>query len=153
MPFQKGNKLRERWTQYKVDGCAVSPLRLKQLFQNKKMDAKTRGIPFLLSFDEWLAIWTASGKLAEAGARSGQYVMARFADQGSYAVGNVKIVTCNENNSEKHMSPEGRRSVSRARASQTGKTFSLERRAKIAAALKTYYQGATLRRDARGRFE
>jgi hypothetical protein len=66
-------------------------------YYNHKMDAGRRGISFLLSFEQWLEIWVASGRLAERGPRKGQYVMARFGDKGPYVVGNVKIIQVEEN--------------------------------------------------------
>jgi hypothetical protein len=62
--------------------------------------AARRGIPFLLTYSEWLRIWIDSGHLDERGPYRGQYVMARFGDKGPYAVGNVKIVTVEANVSE-----------------------------------------------------
>jgi hypothetical protein len=63
------------------------------LFNRQKMNAAHRGIEFLLTFEEWMRVWT--GKLPSRG-RSG-YVMARIGDSGPYAVGNVKIITTQEN--------------------------------------------------------
>jgi hypothetical protein len=71
-------------------------------YEKRRQDAKTRGIPFLLTFEEWWSVWDESGKFAERGQHTGQYVMARHGDLGPYAVGNVRIITCNENVSEQH---------------------------------------------------
>jgi len=60
--------------------------------QQRGMSNK-RKIPFLLSFDQWLKIWTDSGHLHERGRKSGQYVMARKGDKGPYSIDNVEIVT------------------------------------------------------------
>ena len=72
-----------------------SPAYLKQRHQ-----AKRRGIGFLLTFEEWWAIWQASGRWEQRGIRRGQYCMARFGDEGPYAVGNVWISTVEENSSD-----------------------------------------------------
>ena len=69
----------------------------KKGYINHKSHAKRRGIPFLLTFEEWWAVWEQSGKWEQRGFRKGQYVMARFADQGAYEVGNVRICTVSEN--------------------------------------------------------
>ena len=69
-------------------------------YTNHKNHARRRGIPFLLTFEEWCDIWYDSGKFAERGHSKGQYVMARFGDKGPYAVGNVQIITCSENMAE-----------------------------------------------------
>ncbi len=71
-------------------------------YEKRRQDAKRRGIPFLLTFDEWWSIWDASGKWDQRGQHTGQYMMARLGDVGPYAVGNVRIITCNENVSEQH---------------------------------------------------
>jgi hypothetical protein len=73
---------------------------LKGRFAGQKWEAKRRKIPFLLTWDEWITIWLASGHLFERGPHSNEYVMARFGDKGPYAVGNVKIITAAQNLSE-----------------------------------------------------
>lgn len=70
---------------------------LKQSWYFQKARAAKRGIEFLLTFEEWLKIWTASGHLHERGKFKHQYCMARHGDCGPYAVGNVSIVTMEEN--------------------------------------------------------
>jgi hypothetical protein len=72
----------------------------RKQFHSHKGGAKHRGIPFLLTYAEWLAIWEQSGHLHERGNRKGQYCMARYGDQGAYEVGNVRIVTNAENQVE-----------------------------------------------------
>jgi hypothetical protein len=68
-----------------------------RMFNNAKSSAKQRGIPFLLSYGEWLAVWQESGHLQERGRESGKYVMARNGDAGAYEVGNVSIITGAQN--------------------------------------------------------
>lgn len=53
-----------------------------------------------MTFEEWLGLWEASGHFHERGSRPDQYCMARNGDQGGYEVGNVRIVTCAENQAE-----------------------------------------------------
>jgi hypothetical protein len=69
-------------------------------FKEHKYRADRRGIPFLLTYDEWLKIWEDSGHLHERGNRHGQYVMARYGDAGPYSIGNVRIITAAENRRE-----------------------------------------------------
>ena len=69
----------------------------KRAYRGQRKSAKQRGIPFLLSFEEWCEIWIASGKFGKRGCKRDQYVMARYEDKGPYAKGNVKIVTSSEN--------------------------------------------------------
>src|SRR5258706_316159 len=62
-----------------------------------------RRIPMLLTFDEWFGYWLASGHMEEYGRCRGQYVMARRGDRGPYDVGNVSVVTAEENVREAHL--------------------------------------------------
>lgn len=70
---------------------------LKKRFREQRHSSEQRGIAFLLTFDEWITVWTESGHLHERGKAPGQYVMARYGDCGPYAVGNVKIITMKAN--------------------------------------------------------
>jgi hypothetical protein len=78
---------------------------LNQKWRNKyrlhKATAALRGIDFLLTFKQWFEIWESSGHMHERGRRKGEYVMARKGDRGAYALGNIKIITQDENSSEK----------------------------------------------------
>ena len=73
---------------------------MERQYAMQKARAKQRGIPFLLTYDEWLAIWKASGHLHERGRGREKWVMARLGDAGSYSVNNVKIIPFAENSSE-----------------------------------------------------
>lgn len=53
-----------------------------------------------MTFEEWLQIWSESGKLHLRGNGRGRYCMARKDDLGDYAVGNVEIKACEENSRE-----------------------------------------------------
>ena len=68
-------------------------------FQKQLQHSKERGIEWKLTFAEWWALWRESGKWSERGRGSG-HVMARYGDTGPYAVGNVKIISAKENQSE-----------------------------------------------------
>jgi hypothetical protein len=111
--WKKNNKDRDnerRRTSYATDPTKVRDAayawreRNPELFAYMKhrQDAKERGVPFLITFDEWWDVWHASGKWPMRGLRKGQYVMARFGDKGGYEVGNVRICTSSENVSERH---------------------------------------------------
>jgi hypothetical protein len=67
------------------------------IFRAQKNQARRRGIGFLLSFKEWQSIWKKSGHAHERGRRLSQYCMARFGDKGAYAIGNVRIITHEQN--------------------------------------------------------
>ena len=73
-------------------------LEWKQKYDQHKYRAERRGIPFELTFKQWLKIWRESGHLHERGHRQGQYVMARFFGGGSYKIGNVRIIPAEDNN-------------------------------------------------------
>jgi hypothetical protein len=69
-------------------------------FTQHKVRAARRGVAFLLSFEEWIKIWKDSGHWHERGPGAGRYCMARYGDEGAYAVGNVHICTNEENTDE-----------------------------------------------------
>lgn len=96
-----------RWREKHPDG--VGPLaRERRRYAVQKGDAKRRRIAFLLTFDEWLKIWTESGHLGESGSFAGQYCMARRGDRGAYEIGNVRICTVEENHREMQHEPYAR---------------------------------------------
>ena len=57
-----------------------------------RQNARARGIPFRLTFEQWWRIWQRSGKwkqrgkIDERGKRGRGYCMARPGDQGAYEV-------------------------------------------------------------------
>jgi hypothetical protein len=59
-----------------------------------KSSAKQRGIPFLLTFEQWWQIWQESGHWEK---RGHPYMMTRLRDEGPYAVENVRIATGAQN--------------------------------------------------------
>lgn len=64
---------------------------LRGAYSKHKENAKRRGVGFLLTFEEWSAVWKDSGRLRWRGHRPGCYVMCRTGDEGPYALGNVYI--------------------------------------------------------------
>lgn len=76
----------------------LSPI--NQKYNDHKDSAKRRGIPFLLTFDEWYQTWLDSGHWDERGCGKGKYCMARPGDIGAYTIGNVKIIKIEENSVE-----------------------------------------------------
>lgn len=127
---------------------------LKGKFDAQRGNAERRGIPFLLTFDQWLTIWMESGRLTERGRGAEKYCMSRVSDCGSYEVGNVFIQTGRTNVSDgnigKSMSQETREKISKAHAGTShpwsaGKNnpmHRLEVKAKISAAIggKNHYK-------------
>lgn len=92
------------WNHLKrITGLPVREIiRLREAYRVHKAGAKSRGIEFLLSYEDWLFVWVRSGKLRRRGNKSNQYVMARRGDAGPYSVDNVNIITQHENNSAGH---------------------------------------------------
>lgn len=61
---------------------------------------KVRGIEFDFTYEEWLAWWKRNlgpDWFNLRGRHSGQYVMARYRDEGPYAPWNVKCITMRQN--------------------------------------------------------
>jgi hypothetical protein len=97
----------------------------KPKFYAHRSLAKGRGIPFLMTFEQWLQIWESSDHLHERGRRRGQYVMARYGDRGAYEVGNVRTITVEENGAEME---------------HPGREPSAETRARIGTAMKSAHE-------------
>lgn len=106
--------------------------KLKKHFSDQRTAAARRCIPFLLSFQEWLQIWTDSGHLVERGRGIGRYCMARFGDAGAYRVGNVRIIRNEENRAEQIVSDDTR---AKMRKAKLGTVQSETTKARRAAAL------------------
>lgn len=75
---------------------------LRRRYIEHKNNARGRGIVFLLTFEQWQAIWLESGRWQMRGSRKGQYVMARPGDRGAYEIGNVIICPAEENRAERN---------------------------------------------------
>jgi hypothetical protein len=87
-------------------GLSAEERLLWRWFQKHRIRSLDRGIEFLLTFEEWLKIWTDSGHLYERGQGKEKYCMARYKDKGPYAVGNVRICKNRENQEELLANPE-----------------------------------------------
>ena len=89
-----------------------------KVYKAQKSNAKTRGVNFLLTFEQWLAIWTESGKLDRRGRGADKFCMCRNGDIGPYEVGNVFIGTGREKvragNLGKEMTQEVRDKISKS---------------------------------------
>lgn len=72
-------------------------------FAQHKKNAKARGVPFEMTYDEWLDVWIASGHFDERHNKTAEgFVMARNGDRGAYADGNVSIVPLRINTAERN---------------------------------------------------
>jgi hypothetical protein len=72
----------------------------RDAYRTQRHNARNRGIPFLLTFEQWLTIWQDSGKLAQRGRGVGKFCMSRRGDAGAYEVGNVFIQAHTANSRE-----------------------------------------------------
>ncbi len=92
--------------------------KLKRAFIDQRGNAAKRQIDFLMSYSEWLDVWTQSGKLSKRGSRKGCYVMSRYNDVGPYKVGNVFIQLHANNIKDAHLgatrTAEQRKNISQA---------------------------------------
>jgi hypothetical protein len=73
---------------------------MKEAYHQQKSSAKKRGIEFYFTYQEWCDWWERQlgpdwWKLR--GCKRGQFVMARYGDEGPYQWGNVEAVTAEEN--------------------------------------------------------
>jgi hypothetical protein len=66
-------------------------------FTRQRAAAKQRGIPFAMTYEQWLGIWRDSGRLQQRGIGAGRYVMGRHHDVGPYASSNVSIIPNEQN--------------------------------------------------------
>jgi hypothetical protein len=76
----------------KAQGCEIKSIGLARRYIAHRRNAKHRGIKFLITFPEWVDIWTKSGHLNDP-----YYCMARFLDRGPYSLDNVEIITNSQN--------------------------------------------------------
>ena len=103
----------------------------RRRYTQQRWHSAERGIPFLISFEVWWALWQASGHWHERGSHLLQYVMARKNDRGPYALDNVKIITNKQNLAERTFSEAMR---AKLRAIRLGQHQTPEAKAKIRAA-------------------
>ena len=111
--------------------------------RHQQVNARVRGIPFLMTFDQWWSIWERSGHWHKRGRKRGQYVMARYGDRGGYEVGNVRIVTVRENHAERQFRRQKSVPKLRAKLSVASKKRMAHpaQRTKISIALLRYHAG------------
>jgi hypothetical protein len=75
-------------------------------YTRHKVNARLRGVVFLLTFDEWWHLWAKSGHWEQRGNKLDCYVMMRIGDTGAYKVGNVFIDKFRRNFSDAHFTPK-----------------------------------------------
>ena|GEM_PF-5846307 len=73
------------------------PKAAAKAFDTQRRNAKRRGIPFLLTFEEWWDWWQIDNRWANRGRRRDNFVMGRFGDTGPYALDNIYCVLPRDN--------------------------------------------------------
>ena len=71
----------------------------KGKYVNHKYRARGRGIPFLLTFEEWWGLWKYYWHMKDG---TGNLHMCRTGDEGGYELGNVRIDTRANNIRERY---------------------------------------------------
>ena len=75
------------------EGLSDEERRGWEAYRHQRKAAKKRGIPFLISFEDWWQWWQEDDRWARRGRRRAQFVMARYGDAGPYKLGNVYPTT------------------------------------------------------------
>jgi hypothetical protein len=103
--------------------------KLLYAYRDHERRAQKRNIPFRLTYEQWLQVWTDSGHLHERGRLGHEYCMSRYGDAGSYELGNVFIQTNSQNISQaqrnRSRTPE---TCERIRQARLGKTSGMSGR-------------------------
>jgi hypothetical protein len=120
-------------------------------YRAHRQNAKARGIVFRLTFEQWAAIWKASGKWKRRGSLRGTYCMARYGDQGAYEVGNVAIIRNEENRSERNSNYPMRGQDNPAYGKDYWATASSEERAQRSARISAMQRGISKSKRMRSR--
>ena len=79
--------------------------KLRQRYENKKINARKENLECELSFEEYCFLVKKAGykssELGYSGKNSKKIVLARYEDKGNYTLGNCRFTTAYENNDEK----------------------------------------------------
>ncbi len=67
----------------------------RSAFLQQRSGAKTRGIEFLLTFEEWITWWGSD--FNKRGKGKDKFCMCRTNDEGAYELGNIYKDTCVQN--------------------------------------------------------
>jgi hypothetical protein len=96
----KNDRQRKKHRRAKYRRYDTSP---RGRYRQHKGNAKRRGVPFDLTFEQWLDVWKSSGHFDARGNKTRDgYVMARKDDRGGYTVGNVSIKSNAANTAERN---------------------------------------------------
>ncbi|MBO4736457.1 MAG: hypothetical protein J5614_08700 [Paludibacteraceae bacterium] len=76
--------------------------KLKQKWQNKRVNARAEGIECNLTYEEYCQLVSDAGlKSSQLGYTGEDYVLGRYNDSGNYEMGNCRFITQKENSDEK----------------------------------------------------
>ena len=82
---------------------------IKEYLYRKRVGSPHRGLSCSLTEDDIQQLLNEAGiTIADVGARSDQYVLARHNDTGNYDMGNCRFVTANENVTEMNNRQKGK---------------------------------------------
>lgn len=70
---------------------------LEEKYHRQRLNAKSRNIEWLFTFETWMGWWNSTGKIDQRGVHSYEYCMCRFDDIGPYSPDNVYCSTNAEN--------------------------------------------------------
>jgi len=73
----------------------------RKAYTECRFNAAARGHAWLLTLEQFTAIWKRSRRWPMRGRGRGKYVLARKGDRGAYRVGNVKVILFENNGAEK----------------------------------------------------
>ncbi len=88
----------------------ISQSQARDKFYAHRARAKSRGIEFKLTFEEWRAVW--GDKLDQCGVKQWNLGMCRIGDKGAYEVGNVYLGNPARNGASRRMSNENQHGAS-----------------------------------------
>lgn len=90
------------------NGVGVSrPGTIAKSFSYQKNSADMRGVPWKMTLAEYHQVWLDSGKMLERGRGKQKYCMARKGDEGAYEIGNVEIITNQQNGRDAQLNHRG----------------------------------------------
>lgn len=78
----------------------------KKAYDDQKRHASARGIPWNLSYEDFLELWLVSGKWSQRGKKINDFCMCRFGDKGPYSKTNVFIGSVKDNLRERWVDRE-----------------------------------------------
>jgi hypothetical protein len=74
----------------------MDPIRALKEYRTQHGNCRARQIPFELTFDEWCAWWSSTGRYDQRGRDPDQYVMVRLDASGAFRTDNIACVTLRE---------------------------------------------------------